>query len=105
LFALTTSYEYAYSKAPARMKSCVQAVSVFMAGVGSALGMAVSPVAKDPNMVIMYGSLTGSMILNASIFWGVFWKLDKMDEALNDEVLKGDRVMEQSKSDDHKTEA
>jgi POT family proton-dependent oligopeptide transporter len=105
LLALTTSYEYAYSKAPARMKSCVQAVSVFMAGVGSALGMAVSPVAKDPNMVIMYGSLTGAMILNASIFWGVFWKLDKMDEVLNDEVLKGDRITEQSKSDDKKTEA
>jgi proton-dependent oligopeptide transporter, POT family len=53
LLALTTSYEYAYSKAPNSMKSCVQAVSVFMAGIGSGIGMAVSPVAEDPNMVIV----------------------------------------------------
>ncbi|KAF2819833.1 oligopeptide transporter [Ophiobolus disseminans] len=105
LLALTTSYEYAYSKAPARMKSCVQAVSVFMAGVGSALGMAISPVAEDPNMVIVYGSLTGVMALNAGIFWGAFRKLDKIDENLNDAVLQGDRSATPSSGHDEKVEA
>lgn len=102
LLALTTSYEYAYSKAPARMKSCVQAVSVFMAGVGSALGMAISPVAEDPNMVVVYGSLTGVMVVNAGIFWGAFQKLDKIDETLNDAVLEGDKTAEQREKDGEK---
>ncbi|KAF1947027.1 oligopeptide transporter [Clathrospora elynae] len=104
LLALTTSYEYAYSKAPARMKSCVQAVSVFMAGVGSALGMAVSLVAEDPNMVVVYGSLTGVMALNAGIFWGTFRRLDKIDENLNDAILEGDKSVVQRNKDDGKVE-
>lgn len=105
LLALTTSYEYAYSKAPARMKSCVQAVSVFMAGVGSALGMAISPVAEDPNMVIVYGTLTGVMALNAGVFWGVFRRLDKIDENLNDAVLEGDKSVAERNQDDEKVKA
>ncbi|KAF2009736.1 PTR2-domain-containing protein [Aaosphaeria arxii CBS 175.79] len=105
LLALTTSYEYAYSKAPARMKSCVQAISVFMAGVGSALGMAISPVAEDPNMVVVYGSLTGVMALNAGVFWGAFRKLDAIDEDLNDAVLEGDKSALQDDREDEKTRA
>jgi proton-dependent oligopeptide transporter, POT family len=91
LFALATGYEYSYTKAPQRMKSFVQAISVFMAGIGSALGMAISTVDYDPHLTTLYTSLTVVMIVNAIVFWFSFRKLDKIDDVLNNAVINGDQ--------------
>jgi proton-dependent oligopeptide transporter, POT family len=83
IFGLATASEYAYSQAPQNMKAVVQALTQLTACVGSAIGMGISPVAKDPNLVIMYSVLAGVTAAFAVPFWWFFGKYDKMDEDLN----------------------
>ncbi|KAI6914356.1 oligopeptide transporter [Hortaea werneckii] len=77
IFCVTTGSEFCYSRAPKSMKSIVQALFVGTASISYALGIAISPAAKDPNMVIFYGSLTGVQIVITVGFWLLFRKLDK----------------------------
>jgi POT family proton-dependent oligopeptide transporter len=82
IFGFVTAFEYAYTKAPKDMKAVVMAFSQLTAGLASVLGMAISPAAKDPNMVIMYGVLAGAMGITAVGFWWIFGDLDKDDREL-----------------------
>jgi POT family proton-dependent oligopeptide transporter len=50
------------------MRSVVQALRQVTAGVGSAFGMALSPVAKDPKALYMYVSLAVAMAISALLF-------------------------------------
>lgn len=52
IFASITGLEYAYTKAPPSMKSFVMAMFLLTSAFGAALGMAISPVAKDPKLVV-----------------------------------------------------
>ncbi|KAH7132588.1 major facilitator superfamily domain-containing protein [Dendryphion nanum] len=83
IFGFVTAFEYAYSKAPKEMKAVVMAFSQLTAGLASVLGMAISPAAKDPNMVVMYSSFAGGMGLTAILFWWKFRHLDDVDRELN----------------------
>lgn len=65
------------------MRSVVQALRQLTAGLGSAFGMALSPVAIDPKVLYMYVGLAAAMITSAPFFWAVFKKYDKVDEELN----------------------
>lgn len=95
IFASVTASEYAYSKAPRSMKVVVQAISLLTTGIGQALGLAMSPAAKDPNMVGVYSGLAGAMAVVTVGFWGVFRKYDDRDaemdglDAKKDERLEG----------------
>ncbi|KAF2629434.1 PTR2-domain-containing protein [Macroventuria anomochaeta] len=77
VFAMVTAMEYAYDHSPKDMKVIVQAVSLLIAGVGSAIAMALTPAARDPLMVGFYGSLTGAMVLTIIIFYAVFRHYDR----------------------------
>lgn len=77
IFGFVTASEYVYSNAPKDMKTVVQAFTQLTACAGSALGMALSPVSRDPYLVTMYGSLAGAMILNAALFWLIFRRHDR----------------------------
>lgn len=83
ILGFVTASEYAYSKAPPDMKTIVQAFVQLTACAGSALGMALSPVAKDPDVLVMYACLAGVMVLSAALFYWRFSKYDKIDEKLN----------------------
>ncbi|KAI1908922.1 peptide transporter ptr2 [Ophidiomyces ophidiicola] len=83
IFGFVTAYEYAYSKAPRDMKTVVQSLTQLTACVASLLGMAISPAAKDPNMVILYSCLAGAMGLSSVLFYWKFRKYDKIDYELN----------------------
>ncbi|KAI4247378.1 MAG: hypothetical protein L6R42_009636, partial [Xanthoria sp. 1 TBL-2021] len=83
IFGFVTASEYAYSKAPPDMKTIVQALVQLTACVGSALGMALSPVAKDPDVLVMYACIAGVMVLAAVLFYWRFEKYDKIDEEMN----------------------
>jgi POT family proton-dependent oligopeptide transporter len=76
VFAVVTAMEYAYDHSPKDMKAVVQAVSLLIAGVGSAVAMALTPAAHDPLMVAFYGSLTGAMVLTTIIFYIIFRHYD-----------------------------
>ena len=83
ILGFVSASEYAYSKAPKNMKTVVQALTQATAGVGAAIGMAVSPAAKDPHLVIFYAALAGVTVGVTIVLWVLFRKYDRMDEELN----------------------
>lgn len=84
ILTYVTAFEYVYNKSPKDVKTVVQALTQLTACVASVLGMAISPVAKDPNMVIFYACLAGAMALTAVLFWWRFEKYDRIDARLNE---------------------
>jgi POT family proton-dependent oligopeptide transporter len=62
ILAIVSGTELAYSRAPASMKSIVQALFNLFSALGSVFGAGVSFAAYDPNMVIVYGSITGLLL-------------------------------------------
>lgn len=73
----TTLSEYRYSEASKDMRSLVQALRQVTSGVGSALGMALSQVAKDPKILYLYIGLAATMAISAPVFWFAFKGYDK----------------------------
>ncbi|KMU78476.1 peptide transport protein PTR2 [Coccidioides immitis RMSCC 3703] len=83
ILGFATLSEYSYSKAPQGMRSLVQALRQVTAGIGSAFGIALSPLAQNPKILYLYTGLAVVMIVGAPIFWLVFRGYDKIDEELN----------------------
>ncbi len=94
IFGFVSASEYAYSKAPENMKAVVQALTQLTAGVGSAIGIAIAPVAKDPYLMIMYAALAGVMVPVTAAFWFMFKKYDKIDEELNSLISTTEKAQE-----------
>ncbi|KAL6809751.1 PTR2 domain-containing protein [Trichoderma sp. SZMC 28015] len=79
ILGFTTLSEYSYSEAPKNMRSLVQAMAQLSSGAGSALGMAVSPLSKDPQILYLYAGLAVTMIIAAPTFWLTFRRYDEME--------------------------
>jgi POT family proton-dependent oligopeptide transporter len=84
VFAYVTALEYAYEYSPKTMKVIIQAVGLLIAGVGSACAMALTPVARDPNLLIFYSSLTAGMAATSIVFWLLFRKYDRHRTTIED---------------------
>ncbi|KAF1914535.1 proton-dependent oligopeptide transporter family [Ampelomyces quisqualis] len=63
ILAIVAGTELAYTRAPANMKSIVQAVFLLFSALGAVIGVGASFAAEDPNMVIVYGSIAGFLAL------------------------------------------
>ncbi|KAF3031692.1 peptide transporter ptr2 [Didymella heteroderae] len=87
IFAYVTALEYAYDRSPKAMKVVVQAVGLLVGGVGSACAMALTPVARDPYLVVFYGSLAAGMAATTIVFWMLFRERDGLRETT--EVVAG----------------
>ena len=74
IFGTVSGMELAYSEGFTDFKSVLQADFTFAGGVSALLSVAISPLAKNPHLVIMFGSITAVMILS---FWLVFQKRKK----------------------------
>lgn len=74
VFCWPTGSEYTYSHAPKSMKSILQACYIGTAGLGYLLGMALSPLAKDPLLVILWSVVAGLMFFTACAFRVAFRK-------------------------------
>lgn len=74
VFCWPTGSEYTYSHAPKSMKSILQACYISTAGLGYALSMAMSPLAKDPLLVILWGIVAGLIFMTACVFRAAFRK-------------------------------
>lgn len=61
------------------------------AAIGSALGMAHSPVAVDPKVMYLYTGLATTMIAAAPVFWVAFRNYDKVDD---EDELNAARLVE-----------
>lgn len=71
ILAIVSGTEMAYTLAPGGMKSIVQAIFILFGAGGAVLGVASSPAARDPNMVVLYGVIAGVMFVTTGVFGGV----------------------------------
>jgi POT family proton-dependent oligopeptide transporter len=60
--------KYAYTQAPAGMKSILQATFMSTLAISSALNLAASPACRDPHMTIVYSVLARVMIVCSGVF-------------------------------------
>ncbi|KAI1799965.1 POT family-domain-containing protein [Daldinia bambusicola] len=79
VFCLTTGTEYAYNHAPKRMKTLVQSIWLAMAGIGSCLALAFTPLTMDPHLVTMYAVLSGLLGGATLLLWLLFRNVDKLE--------------------------
>jgi len=90
IFASITGLEYAYNKAPKRMKSLVMAAFLFTTAIGNAINAALSPVAIDPKLVGNYAGIGIATFIAGMVFYGLYYKRDRIEEAEN-AIGKGKR--------------
>ncbi|KAI2084667.1 peptide transporter ptr2 [Ophidiomyces ophidiicola] len=83
VFLSVTGLEYAYTKAPERLKSLVSSLFLLTSAFGAALGLALSPVAYDPAIKWMFVGLCITSVVTAGIFWLLFRGLNKEEDKMN----------------------
>ncbi|GFF81081.1 oligopeptide transporter [Aspergillus lentulus] len=83
VLAYVAGMEYAYTKAPKSMRSIVSALFLVTCTIGSMLGITLSPVSKDPKVLVEYASLSGVMLVTAVLFLLAFRKYNKIEEKMN----------------------
>jgi len=93
ILASVTGLEYAYTKAPATMKSFIMALFLLTNAAGSALGIALSPTAKHPKLVWSYTGLSVATVITGVLFWFCFRHLNALEEQMNEQ---GRRVQQES---------
>ncbi|EAU80290.1 peptide transporter PTR2B [Coprinopsis cinerea okayama7 len=91
IFASITSLEYAFTKAPARMKSVVMAFAQFQTAVSAAINFALTAANAEENFVWLYGSFAITAWVIGTIFFFTFRQLDRNEHKLN-AIGKGERA-------------
>ncbi|KAF8470833.1 POT family-domain-containing protein [Kalaharituber pfeilii] len=81
--ASVTGLEYAYTKAPATMKSFIMAIFLLTNAGGSVLGIAVSPTFEHPKLVWAYTGLAAVTAVTGILFWICFRNLNALEEQMN----------------------
>lgn len=84
IFASITGLEYAYTKAPASMKSFVMSMYLLTNAFGSALAEALVPTAVDPKLLWMYTGLAGACAVAGIIFWLLYSRYNATEEVMNE---------------------
>lgn len=83
IFASITGMEFAFTKAPPSMKSFVMALFFIATACGNALGIALSPTAEHPKLVIMFSCIAGATFIAGVLFWFCFNKYNALEEEMN----------------------
>lgn len=83
IFASITGLEYAFTKAPASMKSFIMSLFLLTSAVGSALSIALSPTAEDPKLLWMYTGLAASCFIAGVVFWLLYSRYNDTEESMN----------------------
>lgn len=83
IFASITGLEYAYSKAPASMKSFIMSIFLLTNAFGSAIGCALSPVTVDPKFTWLFTGLAVACFISGCLFWLCFRKYNDTEEEMN----------------------
>ncbi|EDR15520.1 peptide/h+ symporter protein [Laccaria bicolor S238N-H82] len=83
IFASITSLEYAFTKAPKRMRSVVMAFSQFQTALSSALNFALVAVNVEQKFVWLFGSFAVTAWIVGTIFFFTFRDLDRRELELN----------------------
>lgn len=99
IFASITGLEYAYSKAPASMKSFIMSIFLVTNAFGAAIGCALSPVSKDPDYTWLFGGLAVACFISGCLFWVCFRKYNESEEAMNAMDYEVDETMFKNNQD------
>jgi POT family proton-dependent oligopeptide transporter len=83
IFGSATGYEYAYTKAPPRMKGFVQSLFLLTTAFGSALGEAFLPALYDPAIMYVYTGLAAGCFTAGCVVWMLFRKLNDAEDDMN----------------------
>ncbi|TFK95693.1 peptide transporter PTR2B [Pterulicium gracile] len=83
VFASITSLEYAFTKAPKRMRSVVMAFSQFMIALSSALNFAFTELNKEKMFGWLFGTFGIAAWVAGFLFLWTFWDLDQREAELN----------------------
>ncbi|ROW03619.1 hypothetical protein VPNG_07179 [Cytospora leucostoma] len=84
IFASITGLEYAFTKAPASMKSFIMSLFLLTTAFGSALSIALSPTAVDPKLLWMYTGLAVACFIAGIIFWLLYSRYNKTEDSMNE---------------------
>lgn len=84
IFASITGLEYAFTKAPASMKSFIMSLFLLTNAFGSALAIALSPTAVDPKLLWMYTGLAVACFVAGVLFWLLYSRYNKSEESMNE---------------------
>jgi len=68
IFVMVTSYELAYTRAPARMKGLVYALCLFNSAIAAIIGLACADVIQDPYLIWPYVALACACFVTAFVF-------------------------------------
>lgn len=98
IFASITGLEYAFTKAPANMRSCVMAIFLFTSAISSAIGEAFVSISADPLLVWNYGAMGVIAGVSGIFFWLSVRNLDKQEDSLNN-LKKGEFIGEKSNAE------
>ncbi|CAL1711653.1 unnamed protein product [Somion occarium] len=83
IFASITSIEYAFTKAPKRMKSVVTAFSQFQNAISSAINFALTAVNVEERFTWLFGSFGIVAWVVGILFFVTFYDLDQKETELN----------------------
>lgn len=83
IFAVITSMEYAYSKAPRNMRSLIQAINMFTNAISAAIAEALITLSRDPLLIWNYAVFAILTFVGGTLFIIQFWGLDKEEDELN----------------------
>jgi len=89
IFASITGLEYAYTKAPATMKSFVMSIFLLTNAFGAALGIALSPTAVNPKVLWMYTGLAMATFIAGCVFWFLFSRYNESEDRMNELEKRG----------------
>jgi len=90
IFASITSLEYAFTKAPKRMKSVVMAFGQFQVAISAAINLALVEVNTEQRFTWVFGAFGITAWIVGCIFFLTFRALDKKEVLLN-AIGKGSR--------------
>jgi POT family proton-dependent oligopeptide transporter len=91
IFASITSLEYAYTKAPVRMKSVVMSISQFQNCLSSAINFALTDANEEPKFMWLFTAFAVTAWVVGTLFFIAFRGLDKREAELN-QIGKGQRA-------------
>ncbi|KAG8849940.1 hypothetical protein FRB91_009480 [Serendipita sp. 411] len=83
IFASITSLEYAFTKAPKRMKSVVTAFAQFQSALSAALNFALTSLNVENRFTWLFGSFAVAAWITGFVFFWSFFKLDQQEAELN----------------------
>lgn len=102
ILASVTGLEYAYDHSPKDMRALVQAINLVVAGMGSAVAMGLTPIARNPDLIKLYGALCAAMTLTTVLFWLLFHNYDKHPSRTpGDSSLASDNGLEHDPDNDN----